>query len=88
MRMGDLPSETIAAINYILSLEESSRPDWEEVRLICGQELSRLNETGSWEQVDDTPYHFLEDCDIRQKDYAYGEIQRKKMRDFLEANRQ
>lgn len=81
--MDDIPEETVSTIRNVLLMEEEHKPDWRAIEEICDAEISRLNEAGLGGVVNDLPYHFLEDYDIRRKDDEYGSRQRDKVRGCL-----
>lgn len=64
----------------ILAVEEREPTDWLEVERLAS-ELQREV------PIDATPeavHHFLDDADIRSRDDAYGERQRKEVRRYVE----
>jgi hypothetical protein len=74
---------TNKVLSELLSLENVTSPDWVLIKNISTEEISRLNETGEGQDVNGIPYQFLEDYDIRQRDAAYGDMQRRRLREYL-----
>lgn len=67
----------------ILCLEEEASVDWGAVSARCLNALARLNREPEPPYPHDVVYRFLDDPDVRQKDRAYGEMQRHRVRRWL-----
>ena len=68
----------------ILTEEDRGSPNWGRIENMC---LS-LSKELSIDACDTCPhhiYHFIADCDIRQRNNEYGEKQRADVRTYLEA---
>lgn len=70
-------------LERILSFEEQPNVDWEAVMARCLRTLERLNTEPEPPHPLDLVYHFLDDPDVRQKDRAYGEMQRQTLTRWL-----
>ena len=66
-------------LSVILAAEEREPPDWLEVDRLTGELLPEIH-------IDATPefvHHYLDDADIRARDAAYGDRQRRQVRRFV-----
>jgi hypothetical protein len=81
--MDTFPVETRAVITEVLRLEESPPVDWTAVGYLCDSEIERINKSGLGAIVNGVPYQFLEDYDIRRRDYHYAEKQRERIKNLL-----
>lgn len=75
--------ELRAELGDILFFEEQSSVDWQAIETRCLQLVARLQNEPGPSYPHDVVYHFLDDPDIRQKDRAYGERQRDRLRRWL-----
>lgn len=67
----------------ILGLEEQASVNWEAVKTRCLKTLARLNKEPEPSYPHAVVYRFLDDPDVRQKDRAYGEMQRRRLSRWL-----
>ena len=72
--------ELRAELRAILTAEEQSPPDWQEVDRRSLRTVERLATEAEPSYPHDTVYHFLDDPDVRQKSPKYGEAQRQRLR--------
>lgn len=68
-------------LEKIVSLEENGH--WNQVNELCLRTVKELNDEGSANLVHDLAYRFLDDCDIRERDIAYAEEQRRRLKQLL-----
>jgi hypothetical protein len=78
--------ELRAELEGILALEEQRPVDRPEVKARCLSAIARLNAETEPAYPHDVVYHFLDDPDLRQKDFGYAEKQRRKLRGWLSEN--
>jgi hypothetical protein len=77
--------ELRAELRLILTTEEQPQVDWPAVEARCLRMVERLATEPAPDYPYDTVFHFLDDPDVRQKDAQYADVQRKQLRDWLDA---
>jgi len=82
MTIGELKAE----LRAILAAEEQSPPDWQQVEARSLRTIERLGTEAQPSYPHDVVYQFLDDADVRQKSADYGEGQRQRVRQWLEAS--
>ena len=75
--------ELRADLRAILAEEEQWPVDWPKVEFLCLRAIEQLITEPRPVYPHDAVYHFLDDPDIREKDPAYAENQRDKLRAWL-----
>lgn len=77
-------AELRTALREILAAEEQPEVDWQAVESLVDKTLQRLNLEPAPDYPYDIVYHFLDDPDVRQKDSGYAQVQRERLRTWLE----
>lgn len=75
--------EIIARINQIMDLEAHQSPDWGKIESLCLETIRLIHDKHITDIVPNRLYQFLDDADIRRKDFRYGKWQRAKVRELL-----
>jgi len=79
--------ELRSALQTILDAEERADVDWALVEELCLGAIKRLvTEEPPPDYPYDIVFHFLDDPDVRQKDERYAEVQRQRVRAWLQTN--
>jgi hypothetical protein len=76
------PSRLRNDLSAILALEAADPVDWEQVSALS-LALSEALHGNANGICPDQIYHFIDDFDIRQRDPAYADMQRDRVRAFL-----
>ena len=79
-------NELRAGLQSILKAEESAEVDWKKVEAQCRQIRSRLQQLGAPDYTDDIVAVFLDDAELRRADREYAEVQRERLRNWLEGS--
>jgi hypothetical protein len=80
-------NELRSALQAILDSEQSADVDWSKVGSLCRETRGRLQQPpGAPDYTDDFVYVFLDDADLRQEDEEYAQMQRERLRNWLEGS--
>ena len=79
-------NELRTALQSILKAEESADVDWKKVEAQCRQIRSRLQQLGAPDYTDDIVAVFLDDAELRRADREYAQVQRERLRNWLEGS--
>lgn len=71
------------SLRDIVSLEEEYNPDWGIIYGKCISILDYIHKRKIVGDISSTIYEFLDDVDIRSKDYDYGRRQRDRLKKEL-----
>lgn len=82
MTLNDLRS----ALEAILEAEQAANIDWPKVGALCRQTRSDLGRQPAPDYTDDFVYVFLDDAELRQEDEEYAQVQRERLRNWLEGS--
>jgi hypothetical protein len=79
-------NELRSALEAILKAEQAADVDWPRVQGLCRRTLGRLNRQSAPDYIDDFVYVFLADPELRQEDGEYAQVQRERLRNWLEGS--
>jgi hypothetical protein len=79
-------NELRSALQAILVAEEAADVDWRKVDTLCRQTRRRLQRQPVPDYTDDFVYVFLDDAELRQQDEEYAQVQRERLRNWLEGS--
>ena len=79
-------NELRSALQAILDAEQSPDVDWPKVERLCARILGRLKGQPAPDYTDEFVYVFLEDPKLRQEDAEYAQVQRERLRNWLEGS--
>jgi hypothetical protein len=79
-------NELRSALQAILEAEQATDVDWPRVEQLCRHTLGRLKQHPAPDYTDDFVYVFLEDCELRQEDADYAQVQHERLRNWLEGS--
>jgi hypothetical protein len=79
-------NELRSALQAILGAERADDVDWPKVKSLCTRTLGQLKGQPAPDYTDDFVYVFLEDPKFRQEDEDYAQVQRERLRNWLEGS--
>lgn len=78
--------ELRSALQAILEAEQAANVDWHKIERLCRRTLGHLNREPAPDYTDDFVRVFLEDPKLRQEDGDYAQVQRERLRNWLEGS--
>ena len=79
-------NELRSALQAILDAEQAADVDWPKVENLCTRTFGQLKGQPAPDYTDDFVYVFLEDPKFRQEDEDYAQVQRERLRNWLEGS--
>ena len=79
-------NELRSALQAILEAEQAADVDWAKVDVLCRQTRGRLQRQPAPDYTDDFVFVFLDDADLRREDEEYAQVQRERLRNWLEGS--
>ena len=79
-------NELRSALRIILEAEQAPDVDWPKVEDLCRRTLGALKRQPAPDYTDDFVYVFLDDPKLRQADNEYAQVQRERLRNWLEGS--